>query len=399
MHRLARRSAAELPPSCASLAAQAAALAAALSALQLVAPSHAWLPSPAAVAATPLPSGSKRLRPDPPSSGDCSPPPCSRPWLGSGPRPAESGPPACDPRLVLRQAADAALARLPRLDGGEPGELGVLQLQRQLALVRARLTLADAEEDEPAAIGRQGPPEEVLWQLTQACFYTEALSLACLFFAGSALHRQLERVMEAMACECCRQELRGPVLPRPRGGTRNAIHVGLHDAHSHLATSQAKPGNSPLFKQAHLDGRRSEGQALEKFFRGHAKLRETVARAILSVSEEIQLPLWLIRLFKNNVPGGPGPDLACLLRIYLDYGLVDAALILAIDCLLGEDGRQVGDVLQRKRMGASWLPYMLLDRLRMHLQGKDSLQLLEAALATYVSQVQEDTRDLRLLSS
>eukprot|EP00850_Spirogloea_muscicola_P020770 SM000226S07411 [mRNA] locus=s226:208729:210535:+ [translate_table: standard] len=241
----------------------------------------------------------------------------------------------------------------------------------------------------------EGPPEEVLWQLTQACFYTEALSLACLFFAGSALHRQLERVMEAMACECCRQELRGPVLPRPGGGTseiamRHTIESRLRPTDS--GTPSTSGCTTRIVTWQHLR------QSLEKFFRGHTKLRETVARAILSVSEEIQLPLWLIRLFKDNVPGGPWPDLACLLRIYLDHGLVDAALLLAIDCLLSGDSHQVGDVLQRKRMGASWLPYMLLDRLRMQLQGKDSLQL-EAALATHVSQVQEDSRDLRLLSS
>jgi len=149
-------------------------------------------------------------------------------------------------------------------------------------------------------------------------------------------------------------------------------------------------------------------QYLEKYRSLHPRLPVIVAESILNVDRHMELPLWLVNIFKGGKDAGAagmaglGADPAALLRIYLDFDRLAEATALVLDYIRAWSSLKPADVIKRKHMCAVWFPYTLLDRLQnclsksSDLAVRDKLQdSLKSALQNHFKQVKVDSDDVK----
>eukprot|EP00897_Mesotaenium_endlicherianum_P007265 jgi/Mesen1/6567/ME000336S05795 len=410
------------------------------------------------------------------------------PSLPAQPAPGAAGPHQPSPTKRLRLTGlvgDAPLlsAGVALADGASEGkpaaaQVGLPDLQRFYALASARLQLARYDSSQPLP-GEHVSATQMVRLLSEAGLFSPALSMAALFFHGSALHKELERIFEAMARHCCALQLHRPDLlhlppifsgssqkgpgtkrqdPRDaRGATpgrlteHNLMLRELASARSGALVSTSggdrarpMPHGSTQLEDLPESGRDSMGAGehvaasaaatwqqlrlhLEEYVAQHRRLREIVTRTILSVDPGLQLPHWLLALFKEGLPGGKGgaaavpPDPAALLGLLLDFDLLPEAASVAVDLLRDWADQRSSELQKHKRLAGAWTPYTLLDRLQarlahataatagsatwqQHLSAPpERLQALQSALAaaldSHLAQVKLDSEDFSQISA
>eukprot|EP00063_Salmo_salar_P006264 XP_013981099.1 PREDICTED: nuclear pore complex protein Nup160-like isoform X2 [Salmo salar] len=223
--------------------------------------------------------------------------------------------------------------------GPVSGQIDILELkdlQKEYALARSRLTLAQ-HHPPSAAIAGSASAVEMVSLLVQSGLFDCALSL-CQTFKLS-----LTSVFEGLAFKCIKLQY---------GGEEDQNEAWNWLAANQLCTITTKESS------ATDEAWRLLASYLEKHPTQNAQHHRCVINKLLS--HGVPLPDWLVNAYK-------GVDAAALLRLYLNYDLLEAAagLVLEyVDALLGKGHQYFG--IERPLSATAplvWLPYTSIDQL------------------------------------
>ncbi|CAB1313483.1 unnamed protein product [Coregonus sp. 'balchen'] len=224
--------------------------------------------------------------------------------------------------------------------GPVSGQIDILELkdlQKEYALARSRLTLAQ-HHPPSAAIAGSASAVEMVSQLVQTGLFDCALSL-CQTFKLS-----LTPTFEGLAFKCIKLQYGG--------------EESQNEAWNWLAANQLSTIVTTKESSATDEAWRLLASYLEKHPTQNAQHHRCVINKLLS--HGVPLPDWLVNTYK-------GVDAAALLRLYLNYDLLEAAAELVleyVDALMGK-GHQYFGIERPLSATASlvWLPYTSIDQL------------------------------------
>uniref|UniRef100_A0A1D1Y398 Nuclear pore complex protein Nup160 n=3 Tax=Anthurium amnicola TaxID=1678845 RepID=A0A1D1Y398_9ARAE len=259
-------------------------------------------------------------------------------------------------------------------------------------------------KDPSILAGSQPHLENLVDALVLANFYDMAFTVLFKFWKGSALKKQMERVFIAVSEKCCES----------RAGSS---FMGSDMMHGLLLTS-SKDGSyingkvdlSPVIHQPKANAQwETLEHYLEKYKKLHPRLPVIVADTLLHNDPQIDLPLWLVHMFKvwrRTAWGmaGQEADPASLFRLYIDYGRYPEATTLLLEYLESFVSMGPAEIVNRKRMCAVWFPCVSIERLWCQLEETqnsgcmvdqcDKLKgLLKGALIDHLKQVKLDSDD------
>ncbi|XP_039663996.1 nuclear pore complex protein Nup160-like [Perca fluviatilis] len=215
--------------------------------------------------------------------------------------------------------------------------LELKDLEKEYILSRSRLTLAQ-HHPPSAAIAGSASPEEMVSLLVQTGLFDSALSICQTF------NLNLTSVFEGLTFKCIKLQFGGEE-------TQN-------EAWSWLAANQLSSVVNTKESSATDEAWRLLSSYLERHLSANGQHHRCVINKLLS--HAVPLPDWLISSYK-------GVDAASLLRLYLNFDLLDAAAELVleyIDALLGRGHQYFG--IERPLSATSssvWLPYTSIDQL------------------------------------
>ncbi|XP_061369060.1 nuclear pore complex protein NUP160 [Gastrolobium bilobum] len=138
--------------------------------------------------------------------------------------------------------------------------------------------------------GKHGALSDLADLLVQNNLYDMAFTILLRFFKGSELKRELERVFSAMSLKCCLDKVESTWV----------------EEHGHLLTSSklemvihGSPVTVPTTPQTDRNSRWATLKfSLETYKEFHGRLPVIVAESLLHADPKIELPLWLVQLFK-----------------------------------------------------------------------------------------------------
>uniref|UniRef100_A0A8D0A5A8 Nucleoporin 160 n=1 Tax=Sander lucioperca TaxID=283035 RepID=A0A8D0A5A8_SANLU len=215
--------------------------------------------------------------------------------------------------------------------------LELKDLEKEYILSRSRLTLAQ-HHPPSAAIAGSASPVEMVSLLVQTGLFDSALSVCQTF------NLNLTSVFEGLTFKCIKLQFGGEE-------TQN-------EAWSWLAANQLSSVVNTKESSATDEAWRLLSSYLELHPSSNGEHHRCVINKLLS--HAVPLPDWLISSYK-------GVDAASLLRLYLNFDLLDAAAELVleyIDALLGRGHQYFG--IERPLSATSssvWLPYTSIDQL------------------------------------
>ncbi|XP_022716344.1 nuclear pore complex protein NUP160 isoform X2 [Durio zibethinus] len=250
--------------------------------------------------------------------------------------------------------------------------------------------------------GIEKAPSELVELLVQTNLYDMAFSVLLKFWKDSELKRELEKIFSAMSLKCC----------------PNTVSSSWTGAHNLLLTSskdevvvQGSPDMEPINQQTTMNCHwETLEHYLEKYKYFHARLPLIVAETLLRTDPHIELPLWLVKMFKESQRErswgmtGTEPSPASLFRLYVDHGRYTEATNLFLEYLEAFASTRPVDIITRKRPSVVWFPYNTLERLWCQLEGLinsghmvdqcDKLKrLLHGALLNHLKQLKVDSDD------
>lgn len=204
-------------------------------------------------------------------------------------------------------------------------------------------------------------PSDLVDLLVQTNFYDMAFTVLLKFWKGSRLKRELEIVFFAMSLKCCPNKVDSACL-----GTHGLLltsskdEVVVHGSPDNIAAAHQYKGNG-------------QWETLElyliKYKDFHAGLPIVVAETLLRTDPRIELPLWLICMFKGDrrektwgmTSQESSP--ASLFRLYVDYGRYTEATNLLLEYIESFSSMKPTDIINRKRPFSVWFPYTAIERL------------------------------------
>ncbi|XP_078112382.1 nuclear pore complex protein Nup160 isoform X3 [Sander vitreus] len=215
--------------------------------------------------------------------------------------------------------------------------LELKDLEKEYILSRSRLTLAQ-HHPPSAAIAGTASPVEMVSLLVQTGLFDSALSVCQTF------NLNLTSVFEGLTFKCIKLQFGGEE-------TQN-------EAWSWLAANQL----SSVVNTKESSATDEAWRLLSSYLDLHPSSNGQHHRCVINklLSHAVPLPDWLISSYK-------GVDAASLLRLYLNFDLLDAAADLVleyIDALLGRGHQYFG--IERPLSATSssvWLPYTSIDQL------------------------------------
>ncbi|KNA07445.1 hypothetical protein SOVF_171860 isoform B [Spinacia oleracea] len=243
-------------------------------------------------------------------------------------------------------------------------------------------------------------PSDLVDLLVETNFYDMAFTVVLRFWKDSGLKRELEKVFSAMALKCCPNKASFPMAGSP----------GLLLTYSKDEMMMEEPFNLD-FQSKKMKS--SQWEALEKYlekYKGfHGRLPVVVAETLLRADPQIELPLWLVNLFKgarreSRGMTGQESNPATLFRLYVDYGRYPEATELLVEYVEAYASVRPAGVIYRKRPFATWFPYTAIERLWCHLEESIRLGhmtdqceklkvLLHGALRSHLILLKTDSED------
>ncbi|KAK2880678.1 nuclear pore complex protein Nup160 isoform X2 [Channa argus] len=215
--------------------------------------------------------------------------------------------------------------------------LELKDLEKEYILSRSRLTLAQHHLPS-AAIAGSATAEEMVTLLVQTGLFDSALSLCQTF------RLNLSPVFEGLAFKCVKLQFGGE-------DTQNEAWIWL-------AANQLSSVINTKESSATDEAWRLLASYLDKYLSPNGQHHRCVINKLLSHS--VPLPDWLVKSYKAM-------DAASLLRLYLNFDLLEAAAELVleyVDALLGRGHQYFG--IERPLSATSslvWLPYTSIDQL------------------------------------
>ncbi|KAG6511765.1 hypothetical protein ZIOFF_029842 [Zingiber officinale] len=241
--------------------------------------------------------------------------------------------------------------------------------------------------------------------LIEENMYDMAFTIIVNFWKGTKLQWELERAFVAISQKCCSNRV-GPTVIVSNVDTNNHL-LGYSEEETY---SEGKIiASSNFHKIPGTDHWETLEQYLEKYRKLHRRLPIIVAETFLHTDPQIELPLWLVHMFKGGGKvswsmTGQEPDPATLFRLYVDYGRLAEATNMLLEYLDLFSSMRTTDLINRKRMTATWFPYTTIERLWYQLEEMrkschmvddcDRLKkMLQEALMKHLQQVQIDSED------
>ncbi|KAM1120670.1 hypothetical protein ACFX19_002481 [Malus domestica] len=284
--------------------------------------------------------------------------------------------------------------------------VGIEKMEDEYVLTSAEYLLSLAHL-KPTSSGTQKTPLEVVDLLIQANLYDMAFTVLLRFFKGSELKRGLERVFSAMSVKCCSHRV-------------DSSWVGDdHRAHGLLLTSSKDEVVAHGSPDVGSTKQQSKGinqwgtleLYLDKYKVFHARLPVIVAETLLRTDPQIELPLWLVKMFKDGRKEktwgmtGQESNAALLFQLYVDYGRYREATNLLLEYIGPLASMRPADIVKRKRPFAVWFPYTAVQRLWCQLEELISSghmvdqcnklkNLLRGALLSHLELVKVDSEDV-----
>ncbi|XP_047080549.1 nuclear pore complex protein NUP160 [Lolium rigidum] len=239
--------------------------------------------------------------------------------------------------------------------------------------------------------------------------YDLAFTIVLKFWKESGMKRELERVFAAIAQQCC---------PNRVGNSGRNFTDTQQLLLLPSSEDDARDGGSKTIAVAHQVQGSCQWETLElyldKYKDLHPRLPVIVAETLLYADPEIELPLWLVQMFKTTKGGnrmiswgmcGKEADPAALFRLYTNYGRHAEAANLLVEYLDSFASSRPVDVLHRKKMSAAWFPYTTIERFWCQLEEMQSAghsadqcdrlkKLLHGALMKHLQQVVVDSEDV-----
>ncbi|CAK7335902.1 unnamed protein product [Dovyalis caffra] len=250
--------------------------------------------------------------------------------------------------------------------------------------------------------GTKKAPSDLVDLLVETNLYDMAFTVLLKFWNGSGLNRELERVFSAMSLKCC---------PNKLGSSSTGMHGLLLTSSKEEIVVHGSP-DMGLTSQHHQGNAQWETLELylKKYKAFHAGLPATVAETLLRTDRQIELPLWLVHMFKESRRdrtwgmAGQVSNPASLFRLYVDYGRFTEATNLLLEYTESFASVRPSDLINRKRPFAAWFPYTAIERLWCKLEELINLghmadqcgklkSLLYGALQNHLKQVKVDSED------
>ncbi|XP_059648344.1 nuclear pore complex protein NUP160 isoform X2 [Cornus florida] len=260
--------------------------------------------------------------------------------------------------------------------------------------------------------GNEKPPPDLVDQLIQANFYDMAFTVLLKFWKGSGLKRGLERVFIAMSLKCCPNRA-GPSLAGNDLRTHGLLLTSSND-------EMVVDGSLDIGPSTHQSKGNSQWETLELYlekYKGfHPRLPVIVAETLLRADPQIELPLWLVRMFKGaqreSTWGmtGEESDPASLFRLYVEYARYAEATNLLVEYIEAFALVRPADIIRRKRPSAVWFPYAIVEQLWCRLeelissghmidQCRKLKKLLHGALLNHLNLLKVDSDDVQSSAS
>ncbi|XP_008169917.2 nuclear pore complex protein Nup160 isoform X1 [Chrysemys picta bellii] len=248
-------------------------------------------------------------------------------------------------------------------------------LEKECMLAHIRLTLAQ-HDPSTAAVAGSSSPEEMVTLLVQAGLFDTAVSLCQTF------KLPLTPVFEGLAFKCIKLQFGG--------------EAAQAEAWDWLAANQLSSVITTKESSATDEAWRLLSSYLDRYKSQNHLYHHCVINKLLS--HGVPLPNWLINSYKKV-------DAAELLRLYLNYALLEEAVDLVleyVDALLGKGHEHFG--IERPLSAIApmvWLPYSAIDQLLQAL-GENTTnhhsfvlyQKVQDKLEDYQQKVDMATRDL-----
>ncbi|KAJ4895010.1 SUPPRESSOR OF AUXIN RESISTANCE1 [Raphanus sativus] len=243
---------------------------------------------------------------------------------------------------------------------GDQSCIDIEKIQNEFVFTTAEYLLS-LKNFEWTYSGLEKPPPDLVDLLVQADLYDMAFTVVLKFWRGSALKKELEKIFENMAIRCC-----------PAKGTLwssndlrpNLMLTSTEDEVTH------SPDRSPAVQSSNLAG---DWEILEVYLKRykdiHARLPVIVASTLLQADSCIELPLWLVHMFKDGKKekalgmGGQEASPASLFQLYVDYGRLSEATNLLLEYMESFASSKPAEVLKRKKVSGVWFPYTTVERL------------------------------------
>ncbi|XP_077233386.1 SUPPRESSOR OF AUXIN RESISTANCE1 isoform X2 [Tasmannia lanceolata] len=280
--------------------------------------------------------------------------------------------------------------------------IDIERLENEYVLTSAQYLLVLANV-KPAFAGSQTVLSDLVDLLIQADFYDMAFTILLKFWKGSGLKRELERVFIAISQKCC---------PNRVG---SSSFVGIHGLLLGSSWDESRvDGKIDMDTAIHHSKGNKQWETLElylgKYKKLHLRLPATVAETLLHTDPQIELPLWLVHMFKGGRRvtswgmSGHEPEPATLFRLYVDYGRYTEATNLLLEYIESFASLRPADIINRKRMSAICFPYTAIEQLWCQLEELrssghmvdqcDTLKkLLHGALLNHLKQIKVDSDD------
>ncbi|XP_012434290.1 nuclear pore complex protein NUP160 isoform X3 [Gossypium raimondii] len=245
-------------------------------------------------------------------------------------------------------------------------------------------------------------PSDLVELLVLTNLYDTAFSVILKFWKDSELKRELEKIFSAIALKCCPSTVSSSwTRSQSLLLTSSKDEVVVHGSPGMELTSEQTKANCHWETLEHY---------LEKYKNFHSRLPVIVAETLLRTDPHIELPLWLVKMFKENQRErpwgmtGPEPSSASLFRLYVDYGRYTEATNLFLEYVEAFASTRPVDIINRKRSSAVWFPYNTVERLWCQLEGliksghmvdqSDKLKsLLYKSLLNHLKQLKVDSVD------
>ncbi|KAE8709147.1 NUP160 protein [Hibiscus syriacus] len=251
--------------------------------------------------------------------------------------------------------------------------------------------------------GIEKAPSDLVELLVLTNLYDMAFSVILKFWKDSELKRELEKIFSTIALKCCPITFNSSwTRPHSLLLTSSKDELVVHGSPDMELTNEQAKANGHWETLEHY---------LEKYKYIHSRLPVVVSETLLRTDPHIELPLWLVKMFKENQRessggmAGPEPSPASLFRLYVDYSRYTEATNLFLEYVEVFASMRPVNIINRKRPSAVWFPYNTVERLWCQLEELmrsghmvdqcDKLKrLLYESLLNHLKQLKVDSDDV-----
>ncbi|KAI4375511.1 hypothetical protein MLD38_013371 [Melastoma candidum] len=203
---------------------------------------------------------------------------------------------------------------------------------------------------------------ELVDLLVEENLYDMAFTLLQKFWKSSELKRLLERVFSALALKCSPSMTESPSL-RSNFRKPGLLLMSSNDEAALPDISYTHPAYQATNRWDNLE------LYLNRYKEYHGKLPLVVAESLLQSDSQIELPLWLVHMFKSGRSdkswgmAGKESNPASLFQLYVDYGRYKEAIEVLQEYIESFAAVRPSQLRNRKRPCAAWFPYVTIERL------------------------------------